>query len=183
MDCQSVQTAPALTLRAGGQTGRQPFSVLEAAGLAAKTCPVAETRRLSRSPPPLVAKHAETPLPLGRSLVSFLRSVSATARPYPPPGTAPSPLRNITSERIRARSARQERIRSARVRSGCPDSWSVVFRSFSAGFSLSPSPARCHRGPDAVPSEDYSRWPPCSAGFLGEGRETETEQQSTKKRP
>ena len=32
-----------------------------------------------------------------------------------------------------------------------------------------------------MPSEDYSRWPPCSAGFLGEGRETETEQPSKKK--
>ena len=32
-----------------------------------------------------------------------------------------------------------------------------------------------------MPSEDYSRWPPWFAGFLGEGRKTETEQQSKKK--
>ena len=32
-----------------------------------------------------------------------------------------------------------------------------------------------------MPSEDYSRWPPCYAGFWGEGRETETEQPSKKK--
>ena len=51
------------------------------------------------------------------------------------------------------------------------------------GFLLSPSPACFHRGPDAVPSEDHSRWPPCSAVFFSEGRKTETEQQSTKKRP
>jgi hypothetical protein len=25
------------------------------------------------------------------------------------------------------------------------------------------------RGPDAVPSEDYSRWPPCAAGFFVKG--------------
>ncbi|MBI3867432.1 MAG: hypothetical protein HY299_02790 [Verrucomicrobia bacterium] len=32
-----------------------------------------------------------------------------------------------------------------------------------------------------MPSEDYSRQPPIGAGFCGEGRETETEQQGTKK--
>ena len=31
-------------------------------------------------------------------------------------------------------------------------------------------PAQVSRGPDAVPSEDYSRWPPCCAGYSGEGR-------------
>ena len=31
-------------------------------------------------------------------------------------------------------------------------------------------PAQASRGPDAVPSEDYSRWPPCCAGYSGEGR-------------
>jgi hypothetical protein len=33
----------------------------------------------------------------------------------------------------------------------------------------------------AVPSEDYSRQPPCSARFFGEGRQTEDAQQSKKK--
>jgi hypothetical protein len=33
-----------------------------------------------------------------------------------------------------------------------------------------------------VPSEDYSHRPPRFAGFVGEGRETEAEQQSTKKK-
>jgi len=37
-------------------------------------------------------------------------------------------------------------------------------------------------GPDAVPSEDYSRWPPCSAVFLREGRKTETERAGHKKK-
>jgi len=32
-----------------------------------------------------------------------------------------------------------------------------------------------------VPSKDYSRWPPCFAAFLSEGRQTETEQQNKKK--
>jgi hypothetical protein len=32
-----------------------------------------------------------------------------------------------------------------------------------------------------VPSVDSSRWPPCFTGFVGEGRETEAEQQSKKK--
>jgi hypothetical protein len=39
----------------------------------------------------------------------------------------------------------------------------------------------CHRGPDAVPSKDYSRWPPCAAGFFREGREAENAQQIQKK--
>lgn len=39
------------------------------------------------------------------------------------------------------------------------------------------SPARFYlRGPDAVPSEDSSRWPPIGAGFLGEGQQTKTDQ-------
>ena len=38
-------------------------------------------------------------------------------------------------------------------------------------------------GQSAVPSKDYSHAPPLLAGFFGEGREAETEQQSTKKRP
>ena len=33
-----------------------------------------------------------------------------------------------------------------------------------------------------VPSEDYSHAPPCYAVFLSEGRKTETEPQSTKKK-
>jgi hypothetical protein len=37
-----------------------------------------------------------------------------------------------------------------------------------------------HRGPDAVPSKDYSRWPPCAAGFFREGREAENAQQQKK---
>lgn len=32
-----------------------------------------------------------------------------------------------------------------------------------------------------MPSKDYSRWPPCFAAFLSEGRQTETEQQNKKK--
>jgi hypothetical protein len=30
------------------------------------------------------------------------------------------------------------------------------------------------RGPDAVPSEDYSRWPPCAAGFFVKGERPRT---------
>jgi hypothetical protein len=36
------------------------------------------------------------------------------------------------------------------------------------------------RGPDAVPSKDYSHWPPCAAGFFREGREAENAQQQKK---
>ena len=48
-------------------------------------------------------------------------------------------------------------------------------------FCLSPSTARLHRAPGVVPPEGDLHWPPCFAGFFVEGRQSETEQQSTKK--
>ena len=48
-------------------------------------------------------------------------------------------------------------------------------------LGISPSPACLDRGPDAVPSKDYSRWPPCYAGFFGEGRETGLSSRAQKK--
>ena len=63
------------------------------------------------------------------------------------------------------------------------------FRSFflllHGGLKLSPSPARLfHRGAGSVvPSEDYSHGPPRWPRFVGEGRQSEAEQQlETKKK-
>ena len=44
-----------------------------------------------------------------------------------------------------------------------------------------PFSARLRRGPDAVPSEDYSRWPPCFAVFWSKGRQNETNGGAQKK--
>jgi hypothetical protein len=197
VDCQSVQTAPGLTLRAGGQTGRQPFFVLQAAGLAAKTCPVAETRRLSRSPPPLVSetrRDSASPGALPRELSvadAPLRSLAwpLFRDPFPYAGGQPNRSAPLTAHR-NSRASRFELAALDRLKSGPPapagaslDSWSVVFRSFSASaFSLSPSPARFRRGPDAVPSEDYSRWPPCSRAFWVKGERPKPNSRA-KKRP
>ena len=166
--------------------------------MAEKTCPVAETRRLSRSPPPLVSetrRDSASPGALPREL-SFadapLRSLAwpLFRNPLPYAGGQSKRSAPLTTGR-NSRASRFELAALDRLKSGPPVPAGAalilclsqfVFRSFSASaFCLSPSPARCHRGPDAVPSEDYSRWPPCSAGLLGEGRETETEQPSKKK--
>ena len=50
-------------------------------------------------------------------------------------------------------------------------------------FSLSPSPARSNRGPGPwCPLKTTPTGRPVCAGFFGEGRETEDEQQSTQKK-
>ena len=72
------------------------------------------------------AKHGKTWLsPQKSSLVSFLRSVSATARPCLPPGTAPTSLRNIPSEPETATPPTDETdktpsVSSVSAREGCP---------------------------------------------------------------
>jgi hypothetical protein len=59
----------------------------------------------------------------------------------------------------------------------------VVFRFafLCVGFVPSPSLGRLRKGPDAVPSKDYSRWPPCCAAFFREGRQTEPNSRAQKK--
>ena len=172
MDCQSVQTAPGLTLRAGGQTGRQPFSVLDTAGSAEKTRPVAETRRLSRSPPPLV---------------------SETRRDSASPGALP---RELSSLRLRCETSRASGFELAPLdkgESGPPASAPAalilglnqfVFRSSLSRFSVSRphQPAFAGGKNRWCPLKTTPTAPPCFTGFWGEGRETETEQR-TKKRP
>jgi hypothetical protein len=60
-----------------------------------------------------------------------------------------------------------------------------VFRSFrlTPVSFCRPFSARLRRGPDAVPSEDYSRWPPLLRGLLVKRATERDERQSTKKRP
>jgi hypothetical protein len=59
----------------------------------------------------------------------------------------------------------------------------VVFKCFLPCVpSLSPSTSLlAPRGPDAVPSEDYSRWPPCAAGFFVKGDSPRTHAHLEKK--
>jgi hypothetical protein len=52
------------------------------------------------------------------------------------------------------------------------------FRLFSSVFAVHSLPIAltsllAPRGPDVAPSEDYFHWPPCAAGFFGEGRQSE----------
>ena len=174
MDCRTVQTAPGLTLT-GWRSNRPPaFFCFDGSGIAGTNCPRAETRRLSRSPPPLVSetrRDSACPSWLPREL-SFadapLRFLAwpLFRDPFAPRGRPVQTLRSahggqkLPSEPIRARCARQAQIRSARAGWGCPDSvsQSVRFQVLSVSvFCLSPSPARFRRGQKpVVPSEDYS---------------------------
>jgi len=201
MDCRTTQTAPGLTLT-GWRSNRPPaFFCFDGSGIAGTNCPRAETRRLSRSPPPLVSEtRRDSACPSGAPSGAFFRRRSAALlglAAFPQPcalrGRPVQTLRSahgaqkLPSEPTQARCARQAQIRSARAGWGCPDSWSqsVRFQVLSVSvFCLSPSPARFRRGQKpVVPSEDYSHRAALMSGLLmGEGRETEAEQR-IKKRP
>jgi hypothetical protein len=164
---------------------------------------IAPARRLGgfRAPRhPSSAKHAETPLaPLG-SLVSFpsptLRCAfwrgRFSATPLPHAGGQSRRSAPLTAGR-NSRASRFELAALDRLKSGPPAPAGAalilclsqfVFRSSLSRFSVSRphQPAFAGGKNRWCPLKTTPTAPPCFTGFLGEGRETETEQR-TKKRP
>ena len=155
MDCRTAQTAPGLTLT-GWRSNRPPafFCFGWQRDWRERLAPVAETRRLSRSPPPLVSEtRRDSACPSGAPSGAFFRRRSAALfglaafpRPFALRGRPVQTLRSAhggqklpsepTRSSLRSTGSNQVRPRpagAALILGLCQ----FVFRSFSARLSVS----------------------------------------------